>query len=110
MRPVALLTSSPPGPHESRGSVLAVFFVVLDSLRRRTAVDGILHFSLLKLARRGNFYGRGKTNADTFWRSVLRGAPDALAIPYPPSEYYHSVWEPAEGAEPPQPPARIKAS
>jgi hypothetical protein len=71
---------------------------------------------MLKLARRGNFYGKGKSNADTFWKSVLRAAPvaETLQVEYPPSAYYHTTWEPADGSAPVTPdvtPAqRIKSS
>ena len=52
-------------------------------------VDGILHLTMLKRNRRGN-YGDHCTNADTFWRSVMKHAPqqEQLTIPYPPIKYY----------------------
>lgn len=59
--------------------------------------DGVLELILLKRNRRGN-YADGTTNADTFWRSLLKTAPDSevLQIKYPPSNYY---WSFCEGAE-----------
>ncbi len=59
--------------------------------------DGVLELSLLKRSRRGR-YAAGATNADTFWRAVVRNAPAAaaLAAERPPTEYY---WAPCEGAE-----------
>ncbi len=35
----------------------------------------VLEISMLKRYRRGLAYARGRTNADTFWRSLFRGAP-----------------------------------
>lgn len=59
-----------------------------------------MYITLLKLERRGNFYGKGKTNADTFWKSLVRGAKegDTLQLKHAPSEYYHSNWELEDGA------------
>lgn len=75
-------------------------------------VDGVLEISLLKRNRRGQ-YDAGKSNAATFWFSVLRGPMDdrdaragakkdrargttlgreRLALDAPPSEYYASEW------------------
>lgn len=56
--------------------------------------DGVLEITLLKLSRRGQ-YANGETNADTFWRSVLRGAGEheALALEAPPACYYKSHFE-----------------
>lgn len=52
-------------------------------------VDGILHLTMLKRNRRGN-YANQCTNADTFWNSVMKHAPqqERLTIPYPPNRYY----------------------
>lgn len=72
-------------------------------------MDGILHLSLLELAGCGNLYGKVISNAGIFWRSVLRGAHDAMAVEFLPSAYYHTVWEPAAGAEPVQDGHRITA-
>lgn len=51
--------------------------------------DGILHLTMLKRNRRGN-YADHCTNADTFWKSVMKRAPqqERLALPYPPNKYY----------------------
>ena len=75
-------------------------------------VDGVLEISLLKRNRRGQ-YDAGKSNAATFWFSVLRGPTDdrdaragakkdrargttlgreRLALDAPPNEYYASEW------------------
>ena len=56
--------------------------------------DGILEITLLKLSRRGQ-YANGETNADTFWRSVVKGAGEheRLALEAPPSTYYKSHFE-----------------
>ena len=82
-------------------------------------VDGVLELCLLKRFRRGN-YENGKTNADTFWFSILR-AEDGdekktggerrdpgpvgsrrLALAAPPQAYYDSEYvRDPEGNEPP---------
>ncbi|KAK9820242.1 hypothetical protein WJX72_007885 [[Myrmecia] bisecta] len=56
--------------------------------------DGILEVLLLKRNRRGN-YADGTTNADTFWKSVLKTcAPaEAIQLQYPPASYYKSFLE-----------------
>ncbi|GMH33796.1 hypothetical protein BSKO_01630 [Bryopsis sp. KO-2023] len=55
---------------------------------------GVLEVHMLKRNRRGN-YRDGKTNADTFWRSVLlKSAPEErLKLVHPPSQYYWSHFE-----------------
>ena len=75
--------------------------------------DGVLEISLLKRFRRGN-YANGKTNADTFWFSILRAADETearaaprvgsrrLALAAPPQAYYDSEYvRDPEGNEPP---------
>ena len=49
----------------------------------------MIEIVLLKRNRRG-FYQNGKTNADTFWYSLLAGkvGRERLQLPYPPHEYY----------------------
>lgn len=56
--------------------------------------DGVLEIILLKYSRRGQ-YANGETNADTFWRSVLKSAqePERLQLENPPSKYYTSYYE-----------------
>lgn len=56
--------------------------------------DGVLEITLLKRYRRGK-YQDGKTNADTFWRSVFDGATDkeTLQLDHPPSLYYKTEYE-----------------
>ena len=56
--------------------------------------DGVVEITLLKRYRRG-LYERGKTNADTFWRSIFLGAPEqeTLQVEYPPSTYYATEYE-----------------
>lgn len=56
--------------------------------------DGLVEITLLKRYRRG-LYERGKTNADTFWRSIFLGAPEqeTLQVEYPPSAYYATEYE-----------------
>eukprot|EP00963_Diacronema_lutheri_P003088 scaffold261_cov336-Pavlova_lutheri.AAC.3 len=56
--------------------------------------DGVLEITLLKRYRRG-LYESGKTNADTFWRSILQGAPEqeTLQVDYPPSSYYATEYD-----------------
>ncbi|KAL3132324.1 hypothetical protein ABBQ32_008902 [Trebouxia sp. C0010 RCD-2024] len=51
--------------------------------------DRILHLTMLKRNRRGN-YASQCTNADTFWKSVMKHAPqqERLEAAYPPSRYY----------------------
>lgn len=81
-------------------------------------VDNVLELCLLKRFRRGN-YENGKTNADTFWFSILRtedgdekkgperrdpGQPGSrrLALATPPQAYYDSEYvRDPEGNEPP---------
>ena len=57
--------------------------------------DGILHITLLKRSRRGN-YADGTSNAHTFWCSILKQQPPAecIALQRPPLAYYNSYWEP----------------
>jgi hypothetical protein len=52
---------------------------------------------LLKLCRRGR-YAAGTTNADTWWRALLAGAPPGQALPgaHPPAAYYSSPYEPED--------------
>ena len=52
-------------------------------------VDRILHLTMLKRNRRGN-YANHCTNADTFWKSVMKHAPqqERLKPAYPPTKYY----------------------
>lgn len=62
--------------------------------------DGaILELSLLKRFRRGLAYGKGETNADTFWRSLLQNADDTrtLLCRHPPSAYYKTEWRTEAG-------------
>lgn len=56
--------------------------------------DGVLEMNLLKRNRRGR-YEQGTTNADTFWRSVTKRAPEneTLALEFPPNTYYWSFCE-----------------
>ena len=56
--------------------------------------EGMIHIRLLKACRRGRYGGRA-TNADTFWLSLLAGAPagEALPGPHPPAAYYSSPFE-----------------
>ena len=56
--------------------------------------DGVLEIILLKYSRRGQ-YANGETNADTFWRSVLKSAQETetLCLENPPSKYYTSYYE-----------------
>ena len=51
--------------------------------------DRIIHLTMLKRNRRGN-YANKCTNADTFWRSVMKHAPqqERLRMAYPPNRYY----------------------
>ncbi|KAL4532079.1 hypothetical protein Ndes2437B_g02505 [Nannochloris sp. 'desiccata'] len=58
--------------------------------------DKVLEIVLLKRNRKGN-YQDGMTNADTFWKSVLKSAPETevLALEHPPTSYY---WAPCEDA------------
>ena len=60
-----------------------------------SAVDAILHITLMKLERRGNFYGKGRSNADTFWKSVVKKADtgNTIQLKYAPSVYYRSYCE-----------------
>ncbi len=56
--------------------------------------DSILHLTMLKRNRRGN-YANQCTNADTYWKSVLRYAPqqERLQLLYPPDKYYTLPFE-----------------
>jgi hypothetical protein len=56
--------------------------------------DGVLEITLLKLSRRGQ-YANGETNADTYWRAVLKaaGEKETLALDHAPSAYYKSHFE-----------------
>lgn len=56
--------------------------------------DGLLEIILLKRSRRGQ-YAAGETNANTYWKSVTRKAPEkeTLQLENPPSQYYHSPFE-----------------
>ena len=60
-----------------------------------TAVDSILHITLMKLERRGNFYGKGRSNTDTFWKSVVKKADtgNTIQLKYAPAVYYRSYCE-----------------
>lgn len=51
--------------------------------------DRIIHLTMLKRNRRGN-HANQCTNADTFWRSVMKHAPqqERLRMAYPPNKYY----------------------
>lgn len=51
--------------------------------------DGVLEIIMLKRNRKGH-YEAGTTNADTYWRSVVQGAPETerLALDFPPTSYY----------------------
>lgn len=51
--------------------------------------DCMLHLSMLKRNRRGN-YANYCTNADTYWRSVVQNAPhqETLQLTWPPLRYY----------------------
>jgi len=59
--------------------------------------DRVLEIILLKRNRKGN-YQDGTTNADTFWKSVLKNAleTEVLALKHPPTSYY---WALGEGTE-----------
>ena len=69
--------------------------------------DGVLELVLLKRCRRGH-YEAGRSNADTFWRAVVRGAAQHETLPaaQPPTAYYSSHCEGLER----QPPLRRLAS
>lgn len=56
--------------------------------------DGVLEITLLKYSRRGQ-YANGETNADTFWKSVLKTAQETeiICLQHPPSNYYTSYYE-----------------
>ena len=56
--------------------------------------DSILHLTMLKRNRRGNYTGQC-TNADTFWKCVIRSSPpqERLALIYPPDKYYALPFE-----------------
>jgi hypothetical protein len=66
--------------------------------------DGVLEVVMLKRCRRGH-YESGTTNADTFWRSILRvAAPgEALPLEQAPTAYY---WAPYEESDAVQEPVR----
>ena len=51
--------------------------------------DRVLHLAMLKRNRRGN-YANQCTNADTFWKSVMKRAPqqERLKLAHPPNKYY----------------------
>ncbi|KAL4427969.1 hypothetical protein ABPG75_002058 [Micractinium tetrahymenae] len=68
--------------------------------------DGVLEVVMLKRCRRGH-YEAGTTNADTFWKAVVRGAAPHETLPceHPPVAYYNS---PCEGLERQRPPRRLK--
>ena len=58
-------------------------------------LDGVLELTLRKKFRRGRGYGgAGQSNASTFWRALLAGAPPEETLPceHPPSAYYASEW------------------
>ena len=59
--------------------------------------DNVLEVIMLKRCRRGH-YEKGKTNADTFWMSVLKSAPEGETLPLasPPLAYYWSHHEELE--------------
>lgn len=52
--------------------------------------DGVLHLTMLKRNRRGN-YANNCTNADTFWQAVMQNSPrqETLQLAFPPAKYYH---------------------
>ena len=56
--------------------------------------EGMVTVQLLKHCRRGH-YADGTTNADTWWRALLRGAPGGQTLPgaHPPAAYYSSPYE-----------------
>ena len=64
--------------------------------------DSILHLTMLKRNRRGN-YANQCTNADTFWKSVLKNAPkqERLALTYPPAKYYALPFEDSDSSQQP---------
>ena len=70
--------------------------------------NSILHLTMLKRNRRGN-YANQCTNADTFWRSVLKSAPyqERLTMAYPPDMYYTL---PFEGCDSSHLPLRLTSS
>ena len=51
--------------------------------------DRVLHLTMPKRNRRGN-YANQCSNADTFWRSIMKDAPqqECLNMAYPPDKYY----------------------
>lgn len=64
------------------------------------AQDGVLEVSLLKRSRRG-CYAAGETNADTFFRSVVRQGPPGMELPPGPvpTAYYFSYSEDGDKKE-----------
>lgn len=72
--------------------------------------DGVLEISLLKRSRRGHYEG-GTTNADTYWRAVVKGAAphETLALEHPPTEYYWSLCDDVKAEAPRLPPAAARA-
>ena len=56
--------------------------------------DRILHLTMLKRNRRGN-YANQCSNADTFWKSIMKHAPqqERLNTTYPPDKYYALPFE-----------------
>ena len=70
--------------------------------------NSVLHLTMLKRNRRGN-YANQCTNADTFWKSVLKSAPlqERLMMAYPPDKYYAL---PFEGRDSSHPPLRLTSS
>jgi len=70
--------------------------------------NSILHLNMLKRNRRGN-YANQCTNADTFWKSVLKSAPhqERLTMAYPPDKYYAL---PFEGCDSSHLPLRLTSS
>lgn len=56
--------------------------------------DGMLEVIMLKRNRRGS-YEKGSSNADTFWKTVIRDAAphEMLQLDYPPLSYYSAPCE-----------------
>lgn len=72
---------------------------IQEKLQRQVLVmnnlgDGILHVILLKKSRKGH-YCNGDTNADTFWRQILKSAhiSEHFQMQHPPHEYYSSPYD-----------------
>lgn len=59
--------------------------------------DSILHLTMLKRNRRGN-YADKCTTADTFWQAVLQNGVDQerLQLALPPARYYHLPFDTAD--------------